>query len=738
MWVVFTALLMGLCIGIEEPVPYAVGERLDRAIYARVELRVEDVKQTALAQENAQVNTPSYYRYNPTPYAERVRNDLMRLFQTAKDSDTHGKYARALEPYYWPADEATYQVLRSMASSGGDATYEQWVSGLPLFDEYIVSDLVEKRNPPSRATFLRVVQASGTTDVSLRNRNLINQQSTEELRDRAQQLARVFQPASIRQTIATIIQEAMSAQPTIAYDSERTLSEVDKAVAAVPRVYLTYVPGQPFISPHVAGGATLSEAQYSLLRAEHEAYLRFLDGDSPEAHRLRRERLLQRCGLAGTELLLSIGLFSYVRYNRPRMYILRSRTIALVILVIGTLAFARFLDWRWPSLPELMLTPCLIAGGVLAIAYPPRLALGMMLFVSVMLTVLVRENLAYLLTLASGLAVAVYSLEDIRTRTKIITSGVLTAIAVAAASGFGGLLAGQTVDFSSRHAVWAAICVLASAFIFTGILPFVERIFRIATSLTLLEWRDPTRPLLQLLAREAPGTYNHSLVLGNLGEAACEAIGANGLLAQVGALYHDIGKIYKPDYFTENQEGRASRHDNLAPSMSLLIILAHVKDGLELAREYRLPQVLHQFIEEHHGTTIVKYFHHRASEIQPQIASGRHDREVSDSEFRYGGPKPRTKESAVLMMCDGVEGAVRSLSEPTAGRIESTVHNIIMDRLGDGQFDDCPITLREIRLAEESIVKSLCSIYHGRVAYPKAQKADEGQRAPRGGARAAG
>jgi putative nucleotidyltransferase with HDIG domain len=301
---------------------------------------------------------------------------------------------------------------------------------------------------------------------------------------------------------------------------------------------------------------------------------------------------------------------------------------------------------------------------------------------------------------------------------------------VALASISGGLLASQHIEYVWHHAAWAAMSVLASSFIFTGILPFIERIFRIATPLTLLEWRDPTRPLLQLLAREAPGTYNHSLVVGNMAEAACEAIGANGLLAQVGALYHDIGKVYKPDYFTENSGGSTSRHDNLAPSMSLLIILAHVKDGLELAKEYKLPVVLHSFIEEHHGTTVVRYFHHRASELQPQIASGRHDREVSENEFRYAGPKPRTLETAVMMMCDSVEGAVRSLSEPTPGRIESMVHTIFMERLSDGQFDDCPITLKEIRLAEEAIVKTLCSVYHGRVAYPKAIKNDDSQRSP--------
>ena len=312
-----------------------------------------------------------------------------------------------------------------------------------------------------------------------------------------------------------------------------------------------------------------------------------------------------------------------------------------------------------------------------------------------------------------------YQLNDIRSRTKIITAGLLTAAAVALASAAGALGNGQPLEYAWRHALWGGGCALMAAFVVSGMLPFVERAFRVATSMTLLEWSDSRRPLLQLLAREAPGTHQHSLVLGTLAESACEAIGANGLLAQVGALYHDIGKIPKAQYFVENQEGRINWHDSLSPTMSLLIILGHVKDGLEMAKQYKLPRILHQFIAEHHGTTVVRYFHHMASEKQPLIASGKHDREVPETEFRYRGPRPQSRESAVLMLADGAEGAVRALAEPTVGRIESTVHQIVNARLNDGQFDDCEITLREIRQVEDALVKALSRHHHGRVAYPK-------------------
>ena len=211
-----------------------------------------------------------------------------------------------------------------------------------------------------------------------------------------------------------------------------------------------------------------------------------------------------------------------------------------------------------------------------------------------------------------------------------------------------------------------------------------------------------------------------------MADEASSAIGDNGLLARVGALYHDIGKTQKPYYFVENQEARMNRHDRLSPTMSLLIILGHVKDGLEMARAYGLPRVLHQFIAEHHGTTLVKYFHHAASEkaAKDLRIKGRHD-QVSETEFRYPGPKPQSKESAILMICDGCEGAVRALTEPTPGRIETLIHQIMMERLNDGQFDDCDITLKELNIVERSLIKSLCAIHHGRIKYPT--KAGAGQ-----------
>ena len=220
------------------------------------------------------------------------------------------------------------------------------------------------------------------------------------------------------------------------------------------------------------------------------------------------------------------------------------------------------------------------------------------------------------------------------------------------------------------------------------------------------------------MQQKALGTYNHSLQVANISEAAAEAIRADGLLVYVGALYHDVGKINKPEYFIENQAGGPNKHDKLSPAMSLLVITGHVKDGIELAREYSLPRVLIHFIESHHGTTLVEYFFHAAR----SKASEEGDKEtVEEFEFRYPGPKPRTRESAILMLCDCIESASRTMSDPTPSRIEALVRSLSRKRLEDGQFDECPLSFRELRTVEDSIIKSLCAIYHSRIAYPNRQ-----------------
>jgi putative nucleotidyltransferase with HDIG domain len=270
---------------------------------------------------------------------------------------------------------------------------------------------------------------------------------------------------------------------------------------------------------------------------------------------------------------------------------------------------------------------------------------------------------------------------------------------------------------SLRGAGWC----LAAGFLVSGSLPFIEATFGAVTDISLLELGDVSHPLLQELVRRAPGTYNHSITVASIGETAADAIGANGLLVRVGAYFHDIGKMLKPHYFVENASAGENRHDHLAPAMSTLIIIGHVKDGVDLANEHNLPRSVVDFIEQHHGTTLVEYFYHEAARLAEEQPDHRTD--ADESNFRYPGPKPQTRETAVLMIADAVEGASRALSEPTPSRIERLIHEIALRRLLDGQFDECGLTITELSRVEESLTKSLTAMYHGRVKYPEPRTA---------------
>lgn len=254
---------------------------------------------------------------------------------------------------------------------------------------------------------------------------------------------------------------------------------------------------------------------------------------------------------------------------------------------------------------------------------------------------------------------------------------------------------------------------LISGVIAIGILPVFEYLFKTVTNISLLELADFNQPLLRRMIMEAPGTYHHSLVVGNLAEAACGAIGANALLARIGAYYHDIGKLAKPEYFSENQIPSFNKHDDLSPSMSKLVIMNHVKEGVELAEKYKLTPKLTDFIRQHHGTSLVYYFYRRALEKFEAA------KPVDEEGFRYPGPKPDTRETAVVMLADSVEAASRTLKEPTPANIEDLVYKIINNKFIDGQLDLCDLTLKDLEKISAEFIRILSGMYHSRINYPE-------------------
>lgn len=317
-----------------------------------------------------------------------------------------------------------------------------------------------------------------------------------------------------------------------------------------------------------------------------------------------------------------------------------------------------------------------------------------------------RDLYISLIFLITAMAAAIL-VSGLRKRSRILSAGCLCGI-------IQSLLYWLTypqVNFQSlaSNLYSGIICGVAV----TGTLPVLENLFGVATNISLLELSDFNHPLLKKMILEAPGTYHHCLVVGNLAERAAESIGANSLLARIGAYYHDIGKLAHPEYFMENQPP-LSKHAGLTPSMSKMIIMNHVKEGIELARKYRLKPAIIDFISQHHGNGLVYYFYRRALEEIEQ------DEKIYEEGFRYPGPRPTSKETAIVLLADSVEAASRVISEPKASKIEEVVHRVINNKFIDGQLDNCELALKDLEKIAGVFTHMLSGIYHGRIKYPEA------------------
>lgn len=304
------------------------------------------------------------------------------------------------------------------------------------------------------------------------------------------------------------------------------------------------------------------------------------------------------------------------------------------------------------------------------------------------------------------------TLKKVSQRNDILYSTVYVAAAVAVVILSSGILLYNNIKQILLDVILAVFGAFISGILAMGLLPFLESSFSLVTNMKLLELSNPNNPLLKRLLMEAPGTYHHSVMVANLAEVAAEEVGANPMLVRVGAYYHDVGKIKRPFFFGENQLGGTNPHDKISPTLSTTIIISHVKDGLELAKEYDIPKVVSDMIVQHHGTTLVKYFYYTLKN------SSENPDEIREEDFRYPGPKPQSKEAAIIMMADSVEAAVRSIQEPTLEKIEDMVNNIVKDKMNSNQLNECDLTFRELEVIKACFLRVLKGIYHHRIEYP--------------------
>lgn len=422
----------------------------------------------------------------------------------------------------------------------------------------------------------------------------------------------------------------------------------------------------------------------------------------------RTTRLMQTAAAAVIAAFILVVLGFYLATHEPQVYSSPGLLLLLAIVALATAAIASYI--RTEDI-QTFFVPTPLAAMLLTILLSPQLALVVSFLLALFIGSLFGDfYVALILALTS--AVAVFSVRHVRHRNQFYRAIILLPASYAVLIAAADLLRFVQPEEIYHHVLPGIFIGVAAPIVIQGLLPIFESLFTVTTDITLLELSDLNRPLLRELAIRAPGTYTHSLIMANLSEAAAQRIGASPLLARVGCYYHDIGKMLKPEYFTENQGLRGGRnpHDHLTPSMSALIIDSHVKDGVELGEENGLPKAIIDLIPQHHGTTVLELFYNRAIELG--IENVRRD------DFRYDGPKPQTKEAGILMLADSVESAARTLTERTPNRVRQLVRRIVQQKFTAGELDECPLTLRDLHGIEESFIPVLMGTLHGRVEYP--------------------
>lgn len=586
--------------------------------------------------------------------------------------------------------------------------FEAWLQParkLGLLDETAAQSANQDSTPLAPQRAISVLDETGQ-EASTDPVSLVDVRLDDQLRETGR-LGGGWEKFSNLQQIRPAVESWTNRRITgqLAFDENATLALRQAASDAEEVRYDNFVRDQVLVE----SGSVISPKQLELLDEEFAAH---------ESSVTFRQQAI-RVGGAALMLTVMVTLFSVYLWRQEREMLNSTGRLLAFVLLCALAVFGSCQLSHDPWRAELI--PLLVAVIIIAIVYSQMLAILTAFCMTVLVSMATVAELGHFANLMIICFVVIIPLEEISARSHIVKVGFVASV-VAFLVVWGMSLVGND-DFSNSWRESSRLMLgmkfagatFVACVLMEGLLPFVESAFDIVTDISLLELSDVSHPLLQELARNAPGTYNHSISVATIGEAAADAIGANGLLLRVGAYFHDIGKGLKPEYFIENMTaGEESPHGNLAPAMSALIIIGHVKDGVEMGEQAGIPRKLIEFIEQHHGTTLVEYFYREAA----NRADEDHRTDADESTFRYPGPKPQTRETGVMMLADAVESASRTLTEPTPARIKSLVQDITLKRLMDGQFDECSLSMNDLRIIQESLVKSILAVHHGRVKYP--------------------
>lgn len=495
-------------------------------------------------------------------------------------------------------------------------------------------------------------------------------------------------------------------KPDLKYNKDETDKIVNSFVEAVPRTFGIVRENERIVSKHdpVNEATKLKLDSYKRVRAEQLGV---------------RDYYLQQAGRLLFVLSMVALIAIFLQKMRKRIFADNTKLILIASIILLECLFAYLslnLDINYP-LEYLVFVP--VAAMLLTIILDSRLAVYHTVIICVLVSAIRGGDYDILVPNFTASLLVIYSVRDIKNRSQIFRSMIFILVGYVVTIVAIGLERSDDPLAVKNQLFAAALNSLLSPILVYGLLILYEKVFRVATDLVFLELSDFNHPLLRELSSKAPGTFHHSIVMGNLSEQAAKEIGANQILARVGCYYHDIGKIVSPNYFVENQLDSKNKHEALNPSLSAKMIIAHVKNGMKLAEKYRLPQEVIDFIPMHHGTNLVSYFYQKARSEEDE------EEAVHDYIYRYPGPKPHSKETGIVMLADGVEAATRAIEDPTPAKLETQIDEIIKSRFIEGELNECDLTLKDLIKIKYSFLKTLVGIHHHRIKYPEKEDGEE-------------
>ena len=480
-------------------------------------------------------------------------------------------------------------------------------------------------------------------------------------------------------------------KPNMVFDKQATEEEKDRAAQSVEPVI--YKKGQYIVQ----AGQPITIQQYKMLQD-----LGLLKEDKIDFTIL--------VGVGVIVLLVEVIVILYLAAFEKRILENPSHLLMISLIVWMVLGLALAV-----SQLHQYLIPIALGAMLLTVLIGPTTAGIINIALSILIGIMLDNHLNIMVMGISGGILGIYLCNRAEQRNALVWAGlVVSCVNYMSIFSLEMMTSGGWLS-SLKVSTWGIGSGLLAGVFLIGTLPIWENLFGIVTPIKLMELSNPNHPVLKRLLMEAPGTYHHSIIVANLAENAAEAVGADGLLARVGAYYHDIGKLKRPLYFRENQIATGNPHDKLNPTLSTHIILSHAKDGVELAKKYRVPKVIQDFILQHHGTTAVAYFYHKAKEMN-------NGDKIHIDDFRYMGPKPKKKETAIVMLADTVEAAVRSIPDPTPGKVERLIRKLIKSKMEDGQLDDCHLTLKDLNTIANAFSGVMTGVFHERIEYPNTEE----------------